>query len=600
MRQRSATWQTLAADGEFVMNAVAVINGVEYDTITAPVITNGLLPEDKLSVGNCIAASLKFAVMTTDAIPKSAGVVIKGQLVGDAAQSEWLEFGHYWIDHRVVNDELIEIECFDAMFKGNQPYSDNSPLMIWPKPMTTVVDRIAEQMGVDIDPRTFIKTGADYVVTLPDPEMSCLDILGHIGAVHGGNWTITPEGKLRLVPISSPSDDTFRIIDHSGNILQSDEGDAIVYRKYVADTVEVPVVTGSIETASKYQISRVTMTYGTETTYTAGDDTGFELRIDNNPYATQAICDDLYFEVVGVAYAPYTLTGACFDPAAELGDWVVAGDVVESVLYSSTQTFDHAYRANISSPGEDELDSEYPYVSAATKTQYRVETLTQDNVVMKSEIRQAQGEILLRVSKGEVISSINQTPETIQINASKIDLTGYVTVSDIGTEGQTIINGGNITTGTISDADGNTTFNLETGELNVTSGSIHLGAYEDGQGGTQYKFTVDSEGSLTAWDASILGDITSIDATGDGMRMSSGEIICGEVYAGTFINTYGRIGFYDFSGLDASLGFGISLQGDLMMLESERLYVGTGTGTVYRGWTGTLNGRQFINGIAVN
>lgn len=94
-----------------------------------------------------------------------------------------------------------------------------------------------------------------------------------------------------------------------------------------------------------------------------------------------------------------------------------------------------------------------------------------------SSIEQTADAITLTVGKkvgyNEIISSINQTAETIQIQASKINLTGYTTFSDLPTKtsdltndssyinpttlnsrlstaGQTTINGGNITTGTIS------------------------------------------------------------------------------------------------------------------------------------------------------
>ena len=42
------------------------------------------------------------------------------------------------------------------------------------------------------------------------------------------------------------------------------------------------------------------------------------------------------------------------------------------------------------------------------------------------------------------------SPETIKINASKINISGFVTFSDLSTSGYTTINGSNITTGTIN------------------------------------------------------------------------------------------------------------------------------------------------------
>ncbi|WP_346878755.1 MULTISPECIES: phage tail spike protein [unclassified Clostridium] len=55
-----------------------------------------------------------------------------------------------------------------------------------------------------------------------------------------------------------------------------------------------------------------------------------------------------------------------------------------------------------------------------------------------------------KVSSNEIISCINQTAESIKISASKINLTGYVTMTNLSTAGQTTIDGGNIKTNTIS------------------------------------------------------------------------------------------------------------------------------------------------------
>lgn len=74
---------------------------------------------------------------------------------------------------------------------------------------------------------------------------------------------------------------------------------------------------------------------------------------------------------------------------------------------------------------------------------------------LQSQITVQAGQISLKVSStdynGNTIASlINQTATTIAISASKINLTGYVTLTNLSTAGQTTINGGNITTGTFS------------------------------------------------------------------------------------------------------------------------------------------------------
>ena len=67
-----------------------------------------------------------------------------------------------------------------------------------------------------------------------------------------------------------------------------------------------------------------------------------------------------------------------------------------------------------------------------------------------SSITQMADEIETKVSAGEIASSINQTAQSVKIKASKIDLDGYVTMTNLETEGQTTIHGGNIETNTLS------------------------------------------------------------------------------------------------------------------------------------------------------
>ena len=69
---------------------------------------------------------------------------------------------------------------------------------------------------------------------------------------------------------------------------------------------------------------------------------------------------------------------------------------------------------------------------------------------LQSQITQNASEISTKVSKNGVISAINQSAEAISISANKVNLNGYVTVNGLKTAGQTVINGANITTGTIS------------------------------------------------------------------------------------------------------------------------------------------------------
>ncbi|WMV75300.1 phage tail spike protein [Geobacillus thermodenitrificans] len=59
-------------------------------------------------------------------------------------------------------------------------------------------------------------------------------------------------------------------------------------------------------------------------------------------------------------------------------------------------------------------------------------------------------QIATKVERNGVISAINQTAEQIKIQASKVDLSGYVTFTNLSTPGQTTIDGGNLKTNSVT------------------------------------------------------------------------------------------------------------------------------------------------------
>ena len=67
-----------------------------------------------------------------------------------------------------------------------------------------------------------------------------------------------------------------------------------------------------------------------------------------------------------------------------------------------------------------------------------------------SVIKQTADSVSTKVEKNGVISAINQSSESVTINAGKINLSGYVTVSSLGSSGTVEIYGGRIKGGTIT------------------------------------------------------------------------------------------------------------------------------------------------------
>lgn len=342
MQNRSALWKELAAGGAFRLESVADIGGVEYASISAPVLNRALL-SDALSVGNCVSATLQFSLLTSHSVPKSARIEIRQRLTDDTRYSEWLPAGTFFVSKRTADpvSGLLTFQCYDSMLKANAPYSVTvAGESGFPKPMTDCITEIAARMGVEVDIRTWnhIQTGPGYAVPLPI-GLSMIKVLGYIAGVNGGNFIITPNNKLRFVPLLS-----------SANAAGAPD----------SARVNVAGIIGKLNLGDSLTISRVSISNGKET-FTAGNDTGFAVTIPTNPYATQPICDALHEMLEGLVYSPYTIEKGVYDPAAELGDYVISKADVRSVLYAETVSLNMAFRGDISAPFKAEMEDEYPY-----------------------------------------------------------------------------------------------------------------------------------------------------------------------------------------------------------------------------------------------
>lgn len=349
MQSRSATWQALAETGTFILETKAIIGEEEYLPTASPVISKGLFP-DGLSVGNCAAACLQITLRTDDVIPKSAEVQMEMRLRNaDSSQvTEWLPAGTFYISRRVKDSAsgLISLECYDAMLKANQPYIDleeEGTETGWPKSMVAVVAEIATRLGVSQDSRNSIETGTDYVVPYPGSS-TIMDVLGSIGAVHGGNWVITPAGQLRLIPISTaPTEETTGV-------------------------EEILAVLGALSNGQPLTISGVTMTDDLGASYTAGDDTTYMLNVAGGICATQNLCDDLFDRIEGVVYNSFSVSSGIYDPATELGDLIKYGTRMYGFIAQEIATLGVAFRGNIMAQAVlIESEDEYPYKSKAEK-----------------------------------------------------------------------------------------------------------------------------------------------------------------------------------------------------------------------------------------
>ena len=562
MRAKTTLWTEIAKNGRFSMDVKAEIGNVSYTAISAPNIEQ-LLMSDAMKVGNCATASLKFSVMTKNAIEKGAKVVIKARITSDGTTfSEWKEFGTFYISKRQANNGLVTLECYDSMIKAQQNYVDSSNAddrIGWPKTQKACTEEIAQRIGVEVDSRTTVKTGDAYQVAYPT-NYTMAQVLGFIGACNGGNWIITPENKLRLVPLVSPPSDSDSASTNSAG----------------GGKIDVPVVIDKITTGKNVSISRITATRDEQLGYSNGNDTGAELKIENNPYVNQTVCDDLYATFNGVVYSPFTASKTCFDPCAELGDWVIIGNQVRSVLYKQSLTFGIDFRANIEAPGKDETEDEYPYLTEIQKLQRRDEELKKYTDEAKNEIdskiEQTRTSILLEVggtyaTQESVNASLkfNADAITAEVKRAKDQESSLSTLIQQNAESINLRVKKTELSGEVSS------------QIEQKADSIRLKASKISWQASKSSMT--EEGVLTAQNADIKGKITATTLVLDGCKISSDDInglpTAPDMSLYIKVGADGKIGTGDFDESESANAFQVDEDG-LLQAKNAIIY-----GTIY-------------------
>lgn len=251
----------------------------------------------------------------------------------------------------------------------------------------------------------------------------------------------------------------------------------------------------------KYKpISRVTLLVDDENSLTAGDDTGMEV-IASCPHATQPMVNALLQTMKGYQYQAYEAGAANIDPAAELGDGVTVGGIYSPL---SKLSDDGRGYAGISSPGEAEMEDEYPAEGYITQEFNRKIAETRTTITKTSE------EIMLKV---EGIDG--------KYTEVKTTLDG-LTVTDAS--GTTKINGSSIKTDNLYVDAANIKGTLTADQ--IQTGSIRVGDLKDGSNYAT-KTYVDNNAGLNANEvnSAIATYIDSTSITAQKLRGQTVELL---------------------------------------------------------------------------
>ena len=165
---------------------------------------------DQLSIGNACEATLKIVFRKKTVIPTTAKMIPYALV-----NNQWEQLGVFYLDERSIKPTgIMTVVAYDSMLKADKVWVPDQSLE-FPMPMDDAVDIIAELMGITVDPRTNVSHA--YTIDYPANDYTLRGVLKFIAVANGGNWTITRNDQLLLVPlVGSMPPETHYLIEENG------------------------------------------------------------------------------------------------------------------------------------------------------------------------------------------------------------------------------------------------------------------------------------------------------------------------------------------------------------------------------------------------
>lgn len=471
---------------QIIKDGVAISNAdIERESLQ---IVELLCSEKTLRFGRCESSTLKVRIRTQEQY-KGARITVKVMQGSDEYQ-----LGTYKVysDKLTANRCYRDIVAYDAMYDIIHAEVSGWYNTVLPDQNSTLTlkefrNSFFSYLGIEQENVELPNDALTVTKTIDATSLSGKTVITSICEINGCFGHISRNGKFQyvflkeVIPGAYPSS----VLYPANDLYPKDDGNVEIFKnnQYMRAQYEDYVV----EKISKLQLRNEENDVGC--IYGTGDNCyivqGNFLLYGKGDAELTTIAENLYSVISTVTYRPASVE-AVGNPYLAVGDGVkliMQNGAIYSYILQRTLKGIQSVRDTYTALGEQYQKEKVNSVKESIiqlqgKTNVLIRTVDETisriesvNESLSSEIKQTAEQISTKVSKGSVISEINQTAETVKISASKIDLTGYVTVSDLSGTGTTSINGANIVTGTIrADSISNV------GVLNVDN--INCGSFE--------------------------------------------------------------------------------------------------------------------------
>jgi hypothetical protein len=399
------------------------IDGIVYsDTdVQNCTIEESVLNGEEFKLGSSTASRVEITLLNMDESLSAKSFEGKevfveiGALLDKFSQPfEYISMGYFIVEEASKDNNLIKLSGYDKMIYFEKPYVSN---LTYPTTLMQILQEVCSLASVPLKNTSFLNH--DYVVSeKPNLEDKTLRMMvEYISEVACGFASINRNKELEIVNLTNTSTEINADNYYSMNLSEYEYGPI--------EQIEIN---------------------------------------PENVFISEQLKASMLNAIEGFTFKPFTCSWQG-NPLTAPGDIINVsyknGDTYKSFIANQKFTFSTGLKCDIATNAKTSIQSEYksntPITKELAKAKSRIEQ-TEDSITLAVErIGEAEAQIIIqadqitsKVEKNGVISAINQTAEQITIDASKVNLNGYVTITNLATPGATIIDGGNITTGTMS------------------------------------------------------------------------------------------------------------------------------------------------------
>ena len=467
--------------------------------------------DDDLRPGGVYSARVEFEAYgaKTDA-PSSGERLAYYQVFPD--ETETL-IGYFYAEPVVATKATFQVAAYDAAKKLDTDFSKRlkSIQSSFPMTLSALVNQACDVAGVTVSgtiPQSTWSVGAFYADNITcrqilgwAAEIACRYVRCNTSGSLAFDWYTSKSGYL-VYPSAGTSSNNETYIPYKQDGLQYEN---YTVTKVGAVAVQPPQMSG---TAYVYPSSAT----DASNTLVIADNL---LLTDNTDSTCTTLAQYIYNQMRSLpTYRPCTISTFPNESPLRAGDMVSVTDIqgvsfttIVTDFSATTGVFKYGSKGN-ETYSKTYYNSVSRSASQSANSVTRAElVMTQDSIIStvtadtESKISQFANSISLSVSNSGTISTITLSGNGITTQSKNIQFTGYVTFNNLSAAGETTINGGNITTGTIQDANGNVVLDLTNGTLTMKNGAIYLGTPTN----NVYPFQVTSDGVLTAKSGTVGG-----------------------------------------------------------------------------------------------